>query len=105
MLSTGHQSLCSHPPVQTKCSGKGHLKICYYFLQDVWLTAPGCECAPAGDSGHLVVIVGGGGGETDGADPVTEAHGTLQLDDGEVIVKRICDIVWVVNELAELIHT
>ena len=42
--------------------------------------------SPASDSGHLVVIVGGGGGKTDGADPVTEAHGAGQLDDGKVIV-------------------
>ena len=78
------------------------IKKCSYFLQDVWLIAPRLECAPASDRGHLVVIVGGGGGEADGADPVTEAHGAGQLDDGKVIVKCICDIVWMVNELAEL---
>ena len=42
--------------------------------------------APAGDSGHLVVIVGGGGGQTDGGHPVTEAHVGGKLDDAKVIV-------------------
>ena len=72
-----------------------------YFLQDVRLTAPGWEGAPAGDSGHLVVIVGGGRGQTDGGHPVTEAHRAGQLDDGKVIVKCIRNVVRMVNELAK----
>ena len=70
-----------------------------YLLQDVWLTAPGGESAPAGDSGHLAVIVGGGGGQTDGGHAVTEGHGAGQLDDGEVIVKCAGTVAGMVDPL------
>ena len=75
-----------------------------YLLQDVWLTAPGGESAPAGDSGHLAVIVGGGGGQTDGGHAVTEGHGAGQLDDGEVIVIDAGTVAGMVDPLTDTKH-
>ena len=59
------------------------------------------EIPPPSDGGHLVVIVGGGGGETDGRDSVTECYRAGKLDDGKIIVKRVGNVVWMVNELAK----
>ena len=39
----------------------------------------------ASHRGKNVIIVGEGGGETDGGDPVTEGYRAGQLDDGKVI--------------------
>ena len=74
-----------------------HLCTLTHLLQDVRLTAPGWEGAPAGDSGHLVVIVGGGRGQTDGGHPVTEAHRAGQLDDGKVIVNCLGIVIRMVD--------
>ena len=51
------------------------------------MIAPGWESAPASDSGHPAVIVGGGGGQTYGGHPVTEHYGAGQLDNCEVIIE------------------
>ena len=57
--------------------------------------------APAGDSGHLVVIVGGGRGQTDGGHLVTEAHRAGQLDDGKVIVNSAGTVAGMVDPLTK----
>ena len=73
----------------------------FYLLQDTGLASSVIwESAPTRDSGHVAVIVGGGGGKTDWQHSVIEGNWAGQLDDGEVIVKGAGVVAWMAYPLA-----
>ena len=78
-----------------------NIKINYFLLKNNRIVASILQVAPASHCGQPVVIVGGGRGQTDWLNSVTEGHRALQLYNSKVEVICMVVVVRMIIELAE----